>query len=190
MKSKSIIFLSIFTLFGASCGDDDDDNGGGGLTCSDVCPEVVAAGCTNGPSSISDCESGCAEVRNLCTSKWNTVIACSGDDAAYSCDANDMVYPEGCQTQQDKLNACITAMSDICAILCPNVVAAACTNGPSTILDCEAGCEDAETNCPTQFENLIQCSGYENVTFSCNTEDAPYPDGCQSQQDSLYDCTN
>lgn len=191
------LLAAIVFLVGLACaGCSDDDNGGGNnnnnnnaqtLECADLCPGVLAAGCTNGPSDQADCESGCDEVEARCSSELDAVLDCVDDSPTFSCDANGFVYPDGCQTEQDAIYACMNVQPPTCADICPGVVAAGCSNGPPDVATCVAGCTAAEAACPTEFSAVLDCAG-STPTYSCDASGFVYPDGCQTEQDAINLC--
>src|SRR5438045_1866082 len=77
---------------GASKGRTSDEGGSGGgassglPTCDETCPGVLAAKCSAGPVSQSDCVSGCEAVRmSACATQYGALYTCSGATPAYTC---------------------------------------------------------------------------------------------------------
>jgi hypothetical protein len=76
---------------------------------------------------------------------------------------------------------------DFCSAYCPAVLAASCQNGPSDMEDCQGGCNHAKTTCPTEFAALQGCTGA-SPTFSCDANQSPTADGCETENAALYTC--
>lgn len=189
MHSIRVQFASVALLVAfatalafAGCGGDGDKD-----FCVANCPAVVAAGCTNGPTDQADCLTGCNSARTTCPTQFSSLAQCAGQAATFSCDANDSPIPVGCQAENEGLNACLQGISSFCIAVCPAVVAAGCSNGPPDQADCLAGCDEAETTCPSEFQAMAQCAGT-SATFSCDANNSPYPDGCQAENDALIAC--
>ncbi len=156
-------------------------------TCEQTCPLVMTADCDNGPPSVAECESGCADTATRCPAQFDAVIACGGGSPTFSCGTNGMVYTDGCEDEQDAVYACLSGMPPTCMQTCPDVVATGCDNGPPDVDDCTEGCAAAEADCPAEFNAVIACGGL-NPTYSCGANDMIYTDGCETEQDALYAC--
>lgn len=155
--------------------------------CADACPAVVATACGSGPPTIPECETGCADSYAACPAELIAVFQCAGSTPTFSCSADDVPYPDGCQTQHDTLMACLGAPPAICNETCPAVVAAACPSGPSDIADCENGCDHAAATCPTQFAAIMQCAG-PTPTYTCDADGTPMAVGCETEAAALNAC--
>ncbi|HUU01486.1 MAG TPA: hypothetical protein VM425_08615 [Myxococcota bacterium] len=75
--------------------------------CVDGCPAVLAAACSNGPSDLADCLSGCDAAATSCPTEFTAMQTCAGASAAFACDANNAPYPTGCQAENDALMLCM-----------------------------------------------------------------------------------
>lgn len=192
--------VSLLVLVACSSG---GSNGSGGQSCADVCPGIVAAHCQNGPTNESDCETYCNVERNKCPAQFNTVLSCGGSPLQWTCDSSGQVSLAGCQQQLQALESCASASGGSgggggsggsggvsCASMCPKVVAAGCSNGPSTEADCETGCSSAAGSCPSQYSAVVGCVSAQGGTaqITCNANNAPVVTGCESQYAQLYSC--
>jgi len=184
-KLSSILLAAGALFLAAGCGGDGDD--GDGDFCQDNCPAVLEPGCTNGPADMDDCLGGCEVAKNTCPSEFNAMVSCAGDNPTFICDAYDSPAPQGCDVQNAELQACLQGGEVFCYLACPAVVAAGCGNGPDDPGNCLEGCSFAAERCPTEFEALAQCAGTD-ATFTCNTDDAPVPDGCETEDAALNTC--
>lgn len=81
---------------------------GGEAYCYEVCPAVVAAGCSNGPVDGPDCLDGCNVAATDCATEFNAVAECSGTDATFTCDLADSPVPQYCETENDALQICLS----------------------------------------------------------------------------------
>jgi hypothetical protein len=83
--------------------------GGGAPTCAQLCPKILGAHCSNGPTDESSCETGCTVVRGdtACSSQYSALATCAGNDPKYACDASGGVTVTGCESQYDALNSCL-----------------------------------------------------------------------------------
>jgi len=106
MRSKMVTLATIalsvlFTAIpGCSSGDGED-------FCEANCPAVVAAGCSNGPSDLADCLSGCDTSATSCPTEFAALQTCAGASPTFACDANNSPYPTGCQDENDALMLCM-----------------------------------------------------------------------------------
>jgi hypothetical protein len=91
---------------GAKTGDGGPSTGS--VDCNAVCPGVVAAKCSSGPTDESDCVSGCQTIlAGSCATKYETLYQCSGNSPSYTCDASGEVTVTGCESQATALYACL-----------------------------------------------------------------------------------
>ncbi len=176
-------------------------SGSGGQSCADICPGVVAAHCSQGPTSESDCESGCATLRaSNCASQYNALLSCGGTQPQFTCDSMGRVTVTGCMQQEQNLYACLggggsggsggSSNAD-CASVCPRIVAAKCSNGPQTEADCESGCATTATgNCAAQYNAVVTCNKAvgSGATVTCSANGQPVVTGCEAQYAQLYSC--
>jgi hypothetical protein len=104
-----------------ACGDSGGDGGGGGagtggtpaggnsaVSCSELCPDVVAAACSAGPPDVAACEDGCETIlAGPCAADYEAVYVCAGDAPTYACSASGQVSIVGCETELETLYACL-----------------------------------------------------------------------------------
>lgn len=117
------LILGIATGFGllTACGDDSKGgttNGAGGQAganggalppCADVCTQVVAKQCPSGPSSQSECVSGCETIRaGKCKDQYMALFACAGSNPSYDCNAGGFVVVVGCESLDAALTTCLS----------------------------------------------------------------------------------
>ena len=76
-------------------------------SCVETCTQVIAAGCDNGPADVADCEQGCRETGAACPDELAAVMECAGPDPVITCNAAGIPVPQGCDTEQDALYACL-----------------------------------------------------------------------------------
>ncbi|HEX4338496.1 MAG TPA: hypothetical protein VH062_21475 [Polyangiaceae bacterium] len=123
-KSVLAIVLVSLGLLGA-CGSDSGgtksgtspDGGatgaGGGSstglpTCDATCPGVLAAKCSAGPVSQSDCVTGCEAVRaSQCAAQYRALYTCGGASPKYDCTTAGQVGLVGCDAQTAALWSCL-----------------------------------------------------------------------------------
>ena len=163
------------------------DSGPPVSSCADHCPAVVAAGCNDGPPTVQDCESGCAEMAMSCPAEMAALLLCAGATATFQCDVNGRPYPAGCRAENASLLACRGGGEVNCTDHCPAVVAAGCNNGPPTVGECETGCANTAAQCPIQLAALLRCAGA-TPTFQCDANGRPYPAGCETENNLLNAC--
>jgi hypothetical protein len=87
-------------------------NGGSGSglpSCDALCPGVLKAHCTGGPTSQADCVSGCQAVRNSkCLAQYQALYNCGGGSSpTYSCLSNGQVSLKGCDDKATALYSCL-----------------------------------------------------------------------------------
>ena len=205
------IAVAVVVLAACSSSSSSSGSGGsGGQTCADICPGVLAAHCSGGPTNESNCESGCASVRaSACAPQYNALLSCGGSQPHFTCDASGNLAVAGCDQQGQALYACIAASGGSggtgaggsggsggsgafdCTSACPKVVAAQCSNGPGTVTDCETGCSSvASGSCAAQYNATVACvtaqgPGYQ---LTCDASGNPIVTGCESQYAQLYSC--
>lgn len=182
-----ITFATLSLISAALIGGCGDDGGPNGDFCQDNCAAVLAANCTNGPADMADCIEGCGYAQTTCPSAFEALADCSGSGLSFACDDYDSPAPSKCADENIELQACLSGVAPYCYAVCPAVIAPGCSNGPSTASECLDGCQEAASNCPTEFDALIQCAGTD-ATFSCDLSDSPVPDGCEAENDSLNTC--
>ncbi len=79
------------------------------LSCEDACVPVVAAKCAGGPPTQMACVQGCNQNQmGACKIPFNQMLACIGQTPTFSCDVMNRPTVTGCETQFEKLYACIT----------------------------------------------------------------------------------
>lgn len=160
---------------------------GGSTTCADVCPAVVAAGCTAGPPDVAGCETGCASVMQTCGAEFGALLACGGANPTFVCDADGNPYPDGCEGENAALVGCLNGVPAVCVSICPSVTAAGCASGPPDEAACESGCAQGKSMCPTEFAALEACVPA-SPTAACDANGSPYVEGCQSETLALLAC--
>lgn len=78
------------------------------MACSDLCPDVVAAGCNAGPPSVAECVNGCETIlAGPCAGDYESVYACAGESPTYACSASGQVTIVGCEPELETLYACL-----------------------------------------------------------------------------------
>lgn len=122
-KSRIAIVLVVCLGLLGACGSDSSGSkngtspeggtGGGsnsGLpTCDATCPGVLAAKCTSGPTSQSDCVSGCEAVRmSQCAAQYGALYTCGGSSPKYNCTSAGQVGLVGCDSQTAALWKCLS----------------------------------------------------------------------------------
>jgi hypothetical protein len=158
-------------------------------TCAESCAAVMAADCDNGPQDMTGCQNGCAATEIYCDTEMAAAATCGGADPTYICTANGVPAVSGCETQYQAVVACLGAVVQGCVAECPDVVAAACSNGPPDVGSCAAGCAAATTECPTEYAAMVVCQG-DNPTYECNANNVPRPVDCATEHDALMTCLN
>src|SRR5260221_9660333 len=94
---------------GSSAKKSDGGGSGGGSssglpTCDATCPGVLAAKCSAGPVSQSDCVSGCEAVRmSPCAAQYRALSTCGGATPSYTCTARGQVGIGGYDAQTTAL---------------------------------------------------------------------------------------
>lgn len=192
---------ALFVL--AACSSGGSNGSAGQSNCADICPGVVAAHCSLGPTIESDCESGCAALQaSRCSTQYNALLNCGGPQPQFTCDSSGNVTVAGCEQQGQALYACTSgglggaggsggASGNDCASVCPKIVAAKCPNGPQTETDCENGCSTtASGQCAAQYSAVDACSKSVGASapVTCNSSGSPVITGCETQYAQLYSC--
>lgn len=77
------------------------------LSCDEVCPSVVAPGCSGGPPDLDACLTGCQANEAKCPLEYHQMLACIGGAPDFSCDATQLPTVEGCEMQFATLYECI-----------------------------------------------------------------------------------
>jgi hypothetical protein len=155
--------------------------------CETACPAVVAAGCENGPADYQDCLYGCEESLWECPVEWQAVADCAGAEPVFECNELDSPVVQGCDTANEALWACLTYVPQACQTLCPAVVDAACTNGPSTLGECLEGCGEMEQYCDTEFYAWVDCAGDE-PSITCDMNGQVTVVGCEGETAAMFGC--
>jgi len=77
------------------------------LSCDELCPAVVDASCKMGPPDQEACVAGCMDNLNSeCMLDFNKMLACVGDEPAFSCADDGLPIVEGCEGQFEAFYAC------------------------------------------------------------------------------------
>lgn len=77
------------------------------LSCDEICPTVVDAGCAAGPPDLEACVDGCVNILNSpCMLDYNKMLACVGAEPTFTCAGDDLPIVDGCEEQFDALYAC------------------------------------------------------------------------------------
>lgn len=75
-----------------------------------------------------------------------------------------------------------------CDGICDFTIEPMCAAGPPDKAACVAGCQEAQAgDCNNAFSAMLACAGF-SPTFSCDAEQRPLVEGCESQFTALYDC--
>lgn len=118
MGNRLSRLFGISALFVAACGSDSAsgtlaDSGMPGTdantlpSCDSLCPAVLAARCSQGPVSQSDCVSGCESIRvSKCADKYVALSECGGAQAVYACDSQGRTVVVGCESLSAALYTC------------------------------------------------------------------------------------
>jgi hypothetical protein len=116
-KSKLGVFMVCLGMLAACGGDGAASSGDGGTgggtssglpTCDATCPGVLAAKCSAGPTSQSDCVTGCQSVRmSACSSQYGDLYKCGGASPKYTCTTAGQVGIVGCDAQTNALWTCV-----------------------------------------------------------------------------------
>ena len=77
------------------------------LSCDEVCPAVVAAGCKGGPPDLAACVAGCMDNEAKCTLPFHKMLACIGPRPTYTCDGDERPLVAGCEPEFAELYLCI-----------------------------------------------------------------------------------
>ena len=105
-------------------GDDDAASGGSGASgsgagatggsgdglasCSESCPDVVAAGCPGGPPTEADCVNGCEMIKSgPCADQYAALSDCAGPDPQFACSERGAVVVTGCEDLNADLSTCL-----------------------------------------------------------------------------------
>lgn len=76
-----------------------------------------------------------------------------------------------------------------CDALCPGVLNAHCTGGPTSQADCVSGCQAVRNSkCLAQYQALYECGGGSNPTYSCLSNGQVSLRGCDDKAMALYSC--
>jgi hypothetical protein len=112
---RAILVTALGCLtWGCSEHDDGGDSGGGSggntAICEEVCPDVVAAQCPNGPPDQTECVKGCEAIRSgPCAPAHQTLLECAGTEPQFSCSASGAVVVTGCETENGALSNCLAS---------------------------------------------------------------------------------
>jgi hypothetical protein len=98
---SAVMLLAAVSLTGCS------SNGGTPPTCTELCPDVVAAGCSAGPANEAACESGCMVIEQSCQAQYDDYAACGGASPTITCNASNFPIVTGCEAKSDALLACL-----------------------------------------------------------------------------------
>ncbi|MFH1434868.1 MAG: hypothetical protein ABIJ56_04035 [Pseudomonadota bacterium] len=160
------------------------------FTCEDICEGVMDADCSEGPSTMDDCLTGCAETAwSSCAMPWEYVVECAGDDPTFYCTDEDMPRIEGCDDEHDALDACLT-YAPVCEHNCEAIMEADCSSGPETLEGCIEVCESAASGqCAELWGDADYCAG-PDPTFTCSDEGMPMVEGCEEDLDALNECVH
>jgi hypothetical protein len=185
-RTAPLFGVALFLTAPACNGDDDTANKGGGDStpsyCEQICPAVVEPGCTNGPDTVDDCEDGCTESQRACPTQFGAVRDCTGTTATFTCDANESPVVAGCETEHTALGACAQVFVGYCDRMCEAV-----SGLPCEPTNCLADCAATSTQCSSEYDAAVRCSGAEPV-FSCTAGNAVTVSGCESQYAALDTC--
>ncbi len=77
------------------------------LSCEEICPFVVDAGCPGGAPDQESCIAGCHDSMAACGLEFNKMLACAGGEPQFSCDEMERPEVEGCESQFEELYACL-----------------------------------------------------------------------------------
>ena len=68
--------------------------------CVAICPGIIAAGCSDGPTTQAECEDGCGKLNDnvgTCPA-WGGVVDCMGSSPTFTCMGGQFV-PVGCEDE-------------------------------------------------------------------------------------------
>jgi hypothetical protein len=103
----------LVSVFFVACGSDGSSSGtsdGTTPSCAQVCPDVLAAHCPNGPVDEADCEDGCQTLRSQCGSQYSALFECAGAKPKFTCGSSAIgVVVSGCEDQFSALADCLAA---------------------------------------------------------------------------------
>jgi hypothetical protein len=75
-----------------------------------------------------------------------------------------------------------------CEEVCPFVLKGGCKGGPPDMEACVNGCMEYQSNdCKIAFNTMLACVGAE-PTYTCDDDQRPTVEGCESQYAELYTC--
>ncbi|MCA9716022.1 MAG: hypothetical protein KC468_15190 [Myxococcales bacterium] len=77
------------------------------LSCEEICPLIVASGCSGGAPDMDSCLSGCVDSMAACSLEHNQMLACVGPAPTITCDAMDRPSVAGCEESFQTLYDCL-----------------------------------------------------------------------------------